>query len=78
MVTGTRVPLDRLVAAFDRGDSAEAIHESLPTVSLGDVYAVLTYCVRHPDQVCTYLTERGRHRAAIRAKVEAKSERGRP
>jgi uncharacterized protein (DUF433 family) len=74
MVTGTRVPLDSLVTTFKRGESPEAIQESFPTVSLGDIYAVLTYCVRHPDQVSTYLTERGEHRAAIRARVEANSD----
>ena len=30
MVIGSRVPLDTLVAAFERGDSPEAIHESYP------------------------------------------------
>lgn len=78
MVSGTRVPLDSLATAFERGESPEAIHESFPTVSLGDIYAVLTYCVRHPDQGRTYLAERGEHRAATRAKVEANSDPGQP
>lgn len=40
--------LETLVAAFDRGDSPEEIHEQYPSVALSDVYAVLTYCLRHP------------------------------
>lgn len=70
MVMGTRVPLDTLVSAFERGDSPEAIHESYPTVALGDIYAIVTYRIRHRDEVNLYLAERAEQRAAARAKVE--------
>lgn len=72
MVIGTRVPLDTLVAAFERGDSPEAIHESYPTVALGDIYAVFTYCVRHRDDVNAYLADRAQQRGAQRAEVETR------
>lgn len=72
MVIGTRIPLDTLVAAFERGDSPEAIHESYPTVSLGDIYAIFTYCVRHRDDVNAYLVERGEQRVAQRAAIETR------
>jgi uncharacterized protein (DUF433 family) len=72
IVIGTRVPLDTLVSAIDRGDSPEAIHESYPTVALGDLYAILTHCVRRRDEVNLYLAERGEQRAAIRSEVEAR------
>lgn len=72
MVIGTRVALDTLVAAFDRGDSPEAIHESYPTVSLGDIYAVFTYCVRHRDDVNDYLAGRAEDRAVQRAEIETR------
>lgn len=72
VVIGTRVPLDTLVAAFERGDSPEAIHESYPTVSLGDIYAVFTYCVRHRSDVNAYLAERAGKRADTRADVETR------
>ncbi|WP_432558836.1 DUF433 domain-containing protein [Granulicoccus sp. GXG6511] len=70
MVIGTRVPLDTLVAAFERGDSPEAIHESYPSVALGDIYAVFTYYVRHRDEVDAYLALRARQRADQRSEVE--------
>lgn len=70
MVVGTRVPLDTLVAAFERGDSPEAIQESYPTVALGDIYAIFTYCVRHRADVNAYLAERAGQRAEIRSDVE--------
>lgn len=72
MVVGTRVPLDTLVAAFERGDSPEAIHESYPAVALGDIYAVFTYCVRHRAEVNAYLAERAAQRAEVRAEAETR------
>ncbi len=70
-VGGTRVTLETLVAAFDRGDSPEEIHEQYPSVALGDVYAVLTYCLRHPVSVKEYLTAREAAGAEVQARVEA-------
>lgn len=72
MVMGTRVPLDTLVSAFERGDSPEAIHESFPTVALGDIYAIFTYCIRHRDEVNRYLTERAEQRSATQTDVEVR------
>lgn len=71
MVVGTRVALDTLVAAFQRGESPEEIHEGFPTVALGDIYAVLTYCVRHRDEVNAYIAERERLGAQVQTRIEA-------
>jgi hypothetical protein len=71
-VGGTRVLLETLVAAFQRGDSSEEIREQYPAVSLGDIYAVLTYYIRHQSDVSAYLNERERVGAEVRAKVEAR------
>jgi uncharacterized protein (DUF433 family) len=72
MVIGTRVPLDTLVAAFERGDSPESIQESYPTVSLGDIYAIFTYCLRHRAAVNGYLAERAGRRGQLRVEVETR------
>lgn len=72
VVIGTRVPLDTLVAAFERGDSPEAIQESYPTVVLGDIYAIFTYCVRHRDDVNAYMAGRAQERGAQRAQIETR------
>lgn len=71
MVIGTRVPLDTLVAAFARGESPESIHESYPTVALADVYAVLAYYLRHPQDVEAYLAEREQAGVEVQARIEA-------
>lgn len=72
MVIGTRVSLDTLVSAFERGDSPESVHESYPTVSLGDICAIFTYRVRHRAEVNAYLARRAGQRAATRAEVETR------
>lgn len=69
-VTGTRVTLETLVAAFDRGDSAEEIREQFPTLALGDIYAVLTYLVRHAGEVREYVAAQGRRAGKARAKID--------
>lgn len=53
IVIGTRVPLDTLVVAFERGASPESIQESYPSVSLGDIYAIFTYCAPTVDPTRT-------------------------
>src|SRR5271166_453218 len=46
-VTGTRVLLERIVHAFEDGATPEGIVQSYNTLQLPDVYAVLTWYLRH-------------------------------
>ena len=71
MVSGTRVSLDVLIALFKQGKSPEAIHESFDTVSLADVYAVLTYYLRHRAEVEAYLAAQEKEGTQIQARIEA-------
>lgn len=71
MVVGTRIPIDTLIAAFKRGESPEAIHESFDTVALVDVYAVLAYYLRHRGDIEVYLRERERQGHEVQARIEA-------
>lgn len=70
MVPGTRISLDILVAAFKRGESPEAIHDDYETVSLADVYAILSYYLRHRAEVEAYLAEQAEEGAAVQARIE--------
>ena len=63
-VKGSRVTLDVILSRFKRGDSAEDIQESFPTITLGRIYGALTYYLEHKRDVETYL--RGRSREAER------------
>jgi uncharacterized protein (DUF433 family) len=69
MVSGTRISLDILVAAFKRGESPEAIHDDYETVSLADVYAIFSYYLRHRAEVEAYLAEQEREGAKIQPAV---------
>lgn len=71
MVPGTRISLDVLVAAFKRGKTPEAVHDSYETVSLADVYAIFTYYLRHRAEVEAYLAEQEREGAEIQERIEA-------
>lgn len=70
MVPGTRISLDILVAAFKRGDSPEAIHENYESVSLADVYAILSYYLRHRAAVEDYLAEQELAGAEVQERME--------
>jgi uncharacterized protein (DUF433 family) len=70
VVTGTRVSLDLIVAAFTSGATAEEIAKQYPTVPLADVYAAITYYLRHRDDVDAYLEDRLQQREQVRAENE--------
>jgi uncharacterized protein (DUF433 family) len=71
-VAGTRVTLDTLVAIFEEGASAEEIAHEFPSLTLADVYAVITYYLRHRADVDAYLQARESKADEVRRKVEAR------
>jgi len=70
-VAGTRVPLETVVIAFRKGATPEEIAQNFPVLALGDVYAVLTYCLRHPEEVESYMQRRRALADEVRQKVES-------
>ena len=69
-VAGTRVTLDVVVRAFDAGASPEEIVESFPTLALPDVYAIITYVLRHRADVDGYVATQTEKAEALREKIE--------
>jgi len=67
-VGGTRVSLDSIIIAFQQGDSPESIAEQFPAVPLADVFAVVSYYLRHRAEVEAYLVEREQAEEAVRKK----------
>jgi uncharacterized protein (DUF433 family) len=58
-VGGTQVTLDMVVGAYLAGKTAEEIARDYhPALQLADVYAVLTYYLRHRTEVDTYIKRR--------------------
>lgn len=73
-VGGTRVTLDTVVASFQDGATAEEIAQQYPTLQLADVYATISYFLRHRFEVEKYLAARQVRADEIRQDVEAGSE----
>jgi uncharacterized protein (DUF433 family) len=72
-IAGTRVTLDTVIDTFLTGASPEEIAQDFPVLRLDDVYAVLTYYLRHRDEVDAYLRERRSRAAALRREIETDS-----
>jgi uncharacterized protein (DUF433 family) len=62
----TRVTLDTVVTAFNQGSTAEEITLQYPSLQLADVYAVISYYLRHQQEVETYLQHRQQRAKEIR------------
>ncbi len=56
-VTDTRVSLDSLVAAFNRGESPEHIRSAFSVLTLEEVYGALTYYLANRELIDKYLAE---------------------
>lgn len=73
MVVGkTRVILDTVVAAFDRGATAEEIVHRYPSLKLADVYAVIAFYLNHQQETEIYLQQRKQQAQVIRQTNESK------
>ena len=57
-VGGSRVTLDAVVHAFERGATAEEIVQDFPTLRLSDVYQVIGYYLKHGPELVDYLERR--------------------
>ncbi len=71
-VAGSRVPLEGIVHAFQRGETPEQIVQDFDTLQLGSVYAVIAWYLQHKDEVDTYLAQRAEKADDIRRKVRAR------
>ena len=70
-VGNTRIPLERVIECYGRGDSAADIVASFPDLRLADVFTVLSYYLNHEEEVreyCRCQEEAGRK---VMARIEA-------
>jgi uncharacterized protein (DUF433 family) len=56
-ISGTRVSLDSIVYAFLNGQTAETIAQSLPSLTLEQVYGAITYYLAHRAEIDRYLRQ---------------------
>jgi uncharacterized protein (DUF433 family) len=73
-ISGTRVTLDTLIAAFSEGATAEEITQQYPSVPLADVYSVLGYYLRRPSALQSYLNRRRTEAERVRVENESCSD----
>lgn len=71
-VSGTRVTLDTVVGAFLDGATPETIAQQYPSLPLADVYAVISYYLKHRPEVDTYLAQGQAESTRIRQQNEAR------
>ncbi len=75
-VGGTRVTLDTVVGAWDDGASAEEIVQRYDALALADVHAVLSYYLRHREDVQAYLDRRRQEAEEVRRENDRRSPPG--
>ena len=71
-VSGSRVTLDTVVGTFLMGVNPEEIAERYPTVALADIYAIISYYLRHQAEIDQYLQQREQAAARVRSENEAR------
>ncbi len=75
-VSGTRITLESVIAAFHEGGTAEEISQQYPSLPLADVYAVIGYYLRHRSSVDAYLRGRESDRANAQKENESRFDPG--
>jgi uncharacterized protein (DUF433 family) len=55
-IRGTRIGIETVVYAYQEGLSPEEMMQAYPSLSLEQVYAVITYYLRNQAQVNDYIT----------------------
>ncbi|HSF39416.1 MAG TPA: DUF433 domain-containing protein [Thermoanaerobaculia bacterium] len=63
-IARTRVTLDTVLSLYRAGATPEEISDDFPSLELADIFAVITYYLRHRPEVEAYL-EQGRREAEI-------------
>lgn len=69
-VSGTRVTLETVMASFRDGATPEEIAQQYPSLPLGDIYEVIGYALRHPQEVSAYLENAAKRSAEVQAMNE--------
>jgi uncharacterized protein (DUF433 family) len=71
-VQGTRVPIDTVIGAYEDGETPEEIVHHYSSLNVADVYAVISYYLRHRSLMEAYLEQRRERAAEIRRENEAR------
>jgi uncharacterized protein (DUF433 family) len=72
LVTGTRVPLDSVIYAFNEGATPEELAQNFPTLDLADIYAIVSYYLQNRSEVEQYLEQRKVQREELQKELQAR------
>lgn len=67
----TRVLLELVIEAYQGGATPETIVRWFDSLRLADVYGVISYYLKHKEEVDEYLRGREEQAAEVRRKIEA-------
>ena len=67
----SRITLDLIVEQFENGMTPEDLVRAYDTLELADVYATISYYLRHRDEVRAYLERRSVEGDALRIAIES-------
>jgi uncharacterized protein (DUF433 family) len=70
-VTGTRIPLERIIEWYLEGITPEAIVEAFDSLRLSDVYVIISYYLDHSEEVNEYLRLREVKADEVRSMIAA-------
>jgi uncharacterized protein (DUF433 family) len=70
-VGDSRVLLELVIRAFQDGSTPETIVQRYSTLALPDVYAVITYYLRHRSEIEAYLARREQKAEESRQRIES-------
>jgi uncharacterized protein (DUF433 family) len=68
----SRVLVELVIRAFQDGATPESIAQRYSTATLGDIYAVIAYYLRHQEDMEAYLAEREQIAQDMRQRIEHK------
>jgi uncharacterized protein (DUF433 family) len=71
-MSGSRVTLGTVIAAFRDGATPEEIAQQYPSIPLGDLYEVIGYYLRHEADLSSYLRDRLRNSEQTRTNNETR------
>jgi uncharacterized protein (DUF433 family) len=69
-VGDSRVLLELVIRAFQDGATPETIVQRYSTLALPDVYAVITYYLRHRSEVEAYLAQREQKAEEVQQQIK--------
>lgn len=72
-IKGTRLLLDMIVEAHNRGDCPEEIFEAFPSenYTVADIYSIISYYLSHKAKIDKHLAQRTQKAQAVWKKIES-------